>query len=245
MCGSPVGDGERFCGKCGGDQSAPVFNTRIKTKKRSMPTGVTTHRRRQNWIFRIVAAIAFWGILIGGCYAAYRFFASDVRWSDVWAVVTGHRPNSDVESNLSSIEGEILSGSENRLIEPLPPIVPETASQDAMPDIGPVQDARLVWSGPDSRGYSVIALQGEAGLEDLAPSGMSFAGVVSGSRVRLREEPNTKSRILGQFGRGQNLDVTGRYSSRGENYPWFQVSSGDVSGWMYGEYLRVSEDLRP
>jgi hypothetical protein len=242
MCGSPVGDGDRFCGKCGGDQSAPVFNTRIKTKKRSMPSGVTTHRRRQNWIFRIMAAIAFWGILIGGCYGAYRFFASDVRWSEVWAVVTGYRSDSDVESDLFPIVGEILSGSEDLLLESLPPIVPEPASRDAAPDVGPAQDSRPVWSGPDSRGYSVIALRGEAGSEDLAPSGVSFVGVVSGSRVRLREEPSTKSRILGQFDRGQNLDVTGRYSSRSENYPWFRVSSGDVSGWMYGEYLRVSED---
>jgi hypothetical protein len=241
MCGSHVGDGDRFCGKCGGDQSAPVFNTRIKTKKRSMPTGVTTHRRKQNRAFRIMAAMVFWGILIGGCYAAYRFFARDVRWSEVWAVVTGYRLDSGVESNLP-VEGDEFPDSGNRLIEPLPPIAPEPASQDATPDIGPVPEARPAWSGPDSGGYSVIAIQGEAGTEDLASSGMSFIGVVSGSRVRLREEPNTKSRILGQFDRGKELDVTGRYSSGSENYPWFQVSSGDVSGWMYGEYLRVSED---
>jgi hypothetical protein len=63
-----------------------------------------------------------------------------------------------------------------------------------------------------------------------------------GNRVRLREAPNTKANILGHFDRRQELEVMERYFSGNEKHPWFKVSSGDNSGWMYGEFLRMTED---
>jgi hypothetical protein len=82
----------------------------------------------------------------------------------------------------------------------------------------------------------------EGASDDLPPENVSLAGEVNADRVRMRDAPNTKGRILGQFDKGHEFSVTGRYSSGNEKYPWFGVISGDVSGWMYGQYLRLAED---
>ncbi|MDR3322242.1 MAG: SH3 domain-containing protein, partial [Synergistaceae bacterium] len=231
-CGTVLGGDDRFCGTCGTDQSEPVLNARIRTRKRSVPSGVTTHRRKRSFLFRLLSALLFWGILIGGCYAAFRYFAADIPWSDVLAVVTGRRLDTDDETALDVIpvDGSDLN-SDDVGEAAMPPIAPEDVSSDVIPDAGPIPDARPVWGATDSSGYSF-----------LSPEGVFLPGAVNAGRVRLREEPNTKARILGQFDRGSEFGITGRYSSKNEKNPWFRVSSGDIYGWMYGEYLLVTED---
>jgi uncharacterized protein YraI len=57
----------------------------------------------------------------------------------------------------------------------------------------------------------------------------------------LREKPNSNSKILGLLSRGDIIEVIGRYSSEQGKFPWYNVNHGSLSGWMYGEYLRIEE----
>ncbi|MDK2933334.1 MAG: hypothetical protein PWP27_1144 [Clostridiales bacterium] len=59
-------------------------------------------------------------------------------------------------------------------------------------------------------------------------------GMVTGSCVNIREEPNTSSRILGQLYRGEKIKVLGKSGN------WVKMSYGDtIQGWMYGAYVDI------
>ncbi|MCL2684589.1 MAG: zinc-ribbon domain-containing protein [Synergistaceae bacterium] len=234
QCGESVPMGDRFCGKCGAGQATPGFNTQIHTKKRATPSGVTTHRRRRGFLFGLISAVAFWGIVAGALYSVYKFLGSDIPWSDVIAMVTSTRP-----------KNVPLPENADRRSEELPPIVPETPGSgnprpQAVPIRGePAAPGKPEWGTQDVNGYSILVLPGQ---EDTERADVSLRGVVTTNRVRLRSEPNTRSQIRGQFDSGKEFDVTGRYWSGSERFFWYGVSSGEDNGWMYGEYLRIVEE---
>ena len=240
QCGESVPMGDRFCGKCGTGQVTPGFNTHIHTKRRTMPSGVTTHRRKRNVFLRLIMALLFWGVVIGAFYAVYKILGSDIPWPEVIAVVTGTEPQkSEISLDIT------LTDDTNGLTEDLPPIVPETLDSDDQSSLSesiraePVPPPKPEWGEQDSNGYSSLILPGQDGAEraDISPK-----GIVRGNRVRLRSEPNTRSQILGQFESGVEFEITERYWSGRERFFWYRVSSGENKGWMYGEYLRIEEE---
>jgi len=62
-------------------------------------------------------------------------------------------------------------------------------------------------------------------------------GTITGSVVNLREEPNTSSKVLDKLPKDTVVYVL---SASGE---WYNVSYGDKTGWVYGEYLAINEKI--
>ncbi|MBZ4644689.1 MAG: hypothetical protein JG777_178 [Clostridia bacterium] len=59
-------------------------------------------------------------------------------------------------------------------------------------------------------------------------------GVVTGSCVNIREQPNTSCKVLGQLYRGEKVKVLGRSDE------WIKISYNDnVEGWMHGAYISI------
>ena len=240
QCGEPLPMGDRFCGKCGAGLATRGYNAEIHIKRRVSPSGITTHKRRRGFLFKLISALVFWGVTAGALYGIYKFFGSGIPWFEVMALVTGTTPQTG-EVTLADAAGEPF-------VE-LPPIVPETADSADSPapdpireesvQAGPVPPPRPEWGEQDVNGYSVLILpeQNEAG-----GANVSLRGVVSGNRVNLRAEPNTSSQVLGQLSAGNEVAVSRRYRSGSEEYFWYEVNSGDNDGWMYGQYLRVEEE---
>ena len=64
-------------------------------------------------------------------------------------------------------------------------------------------------------------------------------GTITGSRVRVRAEPNTKAEILTNFNKGTEVLVTTIHKTPQEEYPWYRTSYEGETGWVYGEFLRL------
>jgi hypothetical protein len=221
---------DRFCGSCGSGQNTPDVDVAIRLKRRAAQSGMRSRKRGGNSVFKLITALVFWGAVIGVCYAVFGYLTRDIPWPDVMAVVTGRSIDTEEGRGAAVSASDDASGSAD-----MPPIAPD-ASGDAAIEGVLAPEVKPAWGEPDENGYSALEAQG-SGAENLA-----FRGVVKGKRVRLREEPNVKSQILGHADAGQEFTVTRRYWSGQEKYHWFRVNSGSDSGWMYGEYLRVIED---
>jgi predicted RNA-binding Zn-ribbon protein involved in translation (DUF1610 family) len=124
------------------------------------------------------------------------------------------------------------------------PVSSEPDPAQASPDltgaspgtVSQAEEVEYVWSSQDADGYS-----SPVATDRFFTSGvtLSLLGTVSGDRVRMRAEPNTKSRIKLQFDNGVSLDVTRRYSSGRERHYWVEASLDGETGWVYGEFLKV------
>jgi len=63
---------------------------------------------------------------------------------------------------------------------------------------------------------------------------------VTGSRLNVREQPNTSAAAVARVKKGERLAVLGR---DGE---WFQVRLADgATGWVHGKYVRSDEPCTP
>jgi hypothetical protein len=229
FCGAPMHLGDRFCEKCGKDQSAASGHAEHPNKKKKNGGRV----RKKNSPLGLVFLAIFWSLLGFGFYTAYKTFWNDIPWNEVMAVVTGRR--ADTADDYSE-------GPASDRTEDLPPIAPAVEGQDAQSsgDVraggAPAAEERAVWTERDSAGRSRLVIIGEGGERPA-----SLPGSVTGTRIRVRAEPNSNSKILGVLSRGDILEVIGRYSSGRGKFHWYNVNHGDLSGWMYGEYVRVEE----
>jgi hypothetical protein len=219
-CGEPIFADDRFCGNCGVLQTSPGTSEKTQSKRRAPSAGAPPRGRGRGLAFKLAFGLIFWGSVLGLCYLVFANLAKDIPWSSVEAVVRGRKNDA----------GTVAPGG----VENLPPIAPDEPPADEEETIpaGPPE-----WGERDANGYSVLVTSG-GGAHD----GLSMRGTVKGNRVRLRAEPNTQSQILGHFETGNEIAVTERYWSGREKFHWFKVASADNSGWMYGEYLRVTED---
>ena len=70
-----------------------------------------------------------------------------------------------------------------------------------------------------------------------ASAAVSQQGYVKGTYVSIRASASTSGTWLGQTG-GEYcyITVTGSVNT-GENYPWYAVTYGGLSGYMYGQYI--------
>jgi hypothetical protein len=229
-CDFPSFSSDAFCAGCGAPLlAAPAPDAGERVRRRAASPGVTLHRRRRALWVKVIAIVIFWGAVIGVCYALFSYLAKDVPWADVAAVVTGRRRGGagDPAPTEAGVFDENVSGDAL-----LPPIVPERA--DVPP--APPPDAKPEWGEPDSNGYSELAAPGGS------PGLFFMKAAVRGTRVNLRSEPNTRSSVVGRFAGGHEFVTSRRYWSGQEKFHWYRVESDAGSGWMYGEYLRVTED---
>jgi hypothetical protein len=109
--------------------------------------------------------------------------------------------------------------------------VPPARSEDDLP-----KSPEYVWSKRDVSGYSTLIPLDRFFTSSQTPY---VKGEVSGDRVRIRARHSLKGRIIDQFDTGASFDVLRRYSSEQEKFCWYEVQSGDVTGWIYGEFLNV------
>jgi hypothetical protein len=59
-----------------------------------------------------------------------------------------------------------------------------------------------------------------------------------GDKINVRERADTKSKVLRQVSKKDSfLRVFDEKQNKGEKFPWYNVSNGEVDGWIYGEFL--------
>ncbi|MDR1509139.1 MAG: SH3 domain-containing protein [Synergistaceae bacterium] len=116
------------------------------------------------------------------------------------------------------------------------PVSEERALQEVQSGANAPDNPEYVWAVQDASGYSTLAAADRFFTSAQIPSAI---GAVSGDRVRLRSNHSLKGRIVGQFDNGASFDVVRRYSSGNEKFCWYEVRSGDVTGWIYGEFLKI------
>jgi hypothetical protein len=238
-CGLPLYAGDRFCSNCGTDRTRPR-PPRVRDEYAAdeyVPSRSDGLRR----MFKIALAILFWGSILTGCYAAYRYFGSDIPWGEVVEVVTEQRRDAGGPLR-AAVSGNAGSADIASARAAFPPIVPETASfETPFPDAPQTRKPtplKLVWGAQDEDGISVPVLPDGAPALDLP----AFHGSVTGSKVRLRAQPSTKARVLDALERGDRVDIMRRFSSGKERFVWYNVRTGKGVGWIYGEFVRVIED---
>jgi hypothetical protein len=116
------------------------------------------------------------------------------------------------------------------------PVTPDTMEPATQIDTGSIKH---VWSPDDPRGYSRLVPSDPS----RTPSGNpTLQGSVTGDRVRLRSEPNTTSPVLNHYNKGAKVEIIQRFTSGSEKFPWYNIRAGERVGWLYGEYVAVTED---
>ena len=66
---------------------------------------------------------------------------------------------------------------------------------------------------------------------------MSQTGKVTASVLNFRPEPSTRRPPLGQLKRGDLVKIVGRAGN------WYKIQSGDKTGYVYGNFLEIQDDL--
>ncbi len=66
-------------------------------------------------------------------------------------------------------------------------------------------------------------------------------GICTGDYVRLREEPNTSSMVMGRLFKGDTVIVVSQSTVKGE--VWYEIEDpedeyGETTVWVYGKYIR-------
>jgi uncharacterized protein YraI len=117
----------------------------------------------------------------------------------------------------------------------------EPRGTDPAPANAQPSDGRtFTWSAPDSNGYSDLDVRGSSGLIEF---GATLPVEVTGDSVRVRSAPNTDADILTHLSKGTVLGASRRYSSAQDRFHWFNVETGGNAGWVYGEYLNITQTV--
>lgn len=66
-----------------------------------------------------------------------------------------------------------------------------------------------------------------------------ITGQINGTRVNLRESPSMNARVLYNFPGWEYVEVISMTQAQQGKYPWYKVSYGNVTGWVYGQFLKV------
>jgi DNA-directed RNA polymerase subunit RPC12/RpoP len=221
-CGAKLQPDDIFCGKCGAKrnakQHAAPANVAVKKKKADFSEPAYSpylsslqKKPRLSGILMpllLIFALAWVG---GMGFLAYRFFLSK---SDAGGNVPIVYQNGDPDAGqtVQTPYEEI-----DALVEPQSESLPE-----------------FVWSTDDGRGYSAVVPSNPSGT---SPSQPAMKGVVLGDRVRLRAEPNLKSKIINHYDKGVRVEVVRRYTSGREEHPWYNVRVNGRAGWIYGQFV--------
>ncbi len=72
-------------------------------------------------------------------------------------------------------------------------------------------------------------------LSNIAYAETNKTGVITGSVVNLRANPNTSSKILDQLVKDTKVIVIGSENN------WCNVTYNDNTGWVYADYIKVSD----
>lgn len=70
------------------------------------------------------------------------------------------------------------------------------------------------------------------------PATYDQQGQIYGTRVNLREYPDMKARVIYCFPGWEYVTLLSATSPKPGKYPWYMVSYGGVTGWVYGQFLR-------
>lgn len=62
---------------------------------------------------------------------------------------------------------------------------------------------------------------------------------ITGDRVRMRTDPDTKADIITNLDKGAKVLMTITHKTPQEKYPWYRVSCEGIIGWVYGEFLQA------
>lgn len=66
-----------------------------------------------------------------------------------------------------------------------------------------------------------------------------------GAKVNVRDCPGTNGKIIGQLSNGASLDIDEYTDMKekigGEEASWYKVTSGDITGWIFGSSIKWDE----
>ena len=66
--------------------------------------------------------------------------------------------------------------------------------------------------------------------------------IVKGNNVNVREQPSTKSNVVGQVSKDEHyFEVRGKKQNKGEKYPWYEFDNMAIYGWIYGEFVTPAQ----
>jgi RNA polymerase subunit RPABC4/transcription elongation factor Spt4 len=232
-CGNRMTSDDRFCDECGTEFGLSARTRNVRPARKS---GFFAR------LLKIAAAIATLAAVGCGGFAAYRHFAQGPPAEDISIDVPPEQTAEPAPPEAPTQANEDAEP-ENDAAEPVevfaapdvqtPP--PEQTAPIAPPP-APRQPARYSWGAWAPNGYSALSAEGPDG----APIDFPYVdAVITGDRVRFREGPNTKAKIITEFYRDTGLKIFQRYDSGRENYYWFKARSNGVDGWVYGEFLKI------
>lgn len=70
------------------------------------------------------------------------------------------------------------------------------------------------------------------------PTADNKQGQIKGTNVNLRAAPDMKARVIYCFPGWEYVTVLSATSPKPGKYPWYMVSYGGVTGWVYGQFLK-------
>jgi hypothetical protein len=66
--------------------------------------------------------------------------------------------------------------------------------------------------------------------------------IVKGNNVNVREQPSTKSNVVGQVSKDEPyFQVSEKKQNKGEKFPWYYFSNQMFYGWIYGEFVAPTQ----
>ena len=90
-----------------------------------------------------------------------------------------------------------------------------------------------------SKKLALIALTSVSSL--ILSTSISFAdseGIITGTTVRMREEPSTSAKII------DNLDEDKKVNVIEKDGEWYKISIDGKEGYVFGEYLKVKNEVK-
>ena len=87
------------------------------------------------------------------------------------------------------------------------------------------------YNGTSGYVYQTYVTKDSVGSNSSGSSGSSETGTINGTDVRFRSGASTSSSILGVFGKGDTVTITGTSGD------WYQVSYNGTSGYVYKTYV--------
>ena len=65
-------------------------------------------------------------------------------------------------------------------------------------------------------------------------------GQINGTKVNMRAAASTDSRVIYQFPGWEHVTILDKTAPAPGKYPWYKVSYGDMTGWVYGQFLKTN-----
>lgn len=110
-------------------------------------------------------------------------------------------------------------------------------------DFSPFKSAKFI-NKRNAKYYGKASSSSSENSSTIKPNYInSYIGICTGNYVRVREEPNTDSKIFGRVHKGDKLALL--YETKYGNQRWYEVVNpfGSGTAWISAQYVQVSDEI--